>query len=175
MEEKKRNVIDFFSYWKTSDILLHLDTKRHPFGVLCCNIGGDFNISTAIRNNNAFLAKEVFIYGNRRWDRRGAVGTYHYSHIKHIQTEEELDSISDYTWVGIDNIPGAVPMDEYSWPENPLMCFGEEQHGLAPEIIKRCKDIVYIRQYGSVRSLNVGTASGIAMYDFTNKLYKKGS
>jgi tRNA G18 (ribose-2'-O)-methylase SpoU len=29
---------------------------------------------------------------------------------------------------------------------------------------------VYIKQYGSVRSLNVGTASGIAMYDYCNKV-----
>ena len=31
-------------------------------------------------------------------------------------------------------------------------------------------DVVYIPQLGSVRSLNVGTASGIVMYDYVTKL-----
>jgi tRNA G18 (ribose-2'-O)-methylase SpoU len=61
-------------------------------------------------------------------------------------------------------------MDSFVWPKNTLMCFGQEQMGLPPEIIDRCQNVVYIKQYGSVRSLNVGTASGIAMYDYTSKL-----
>ena len=165
-----RNVIDFFKYWTNDAINAHLDTNRHNFGVLCSNLANDFNISTVIRNNNAFLAKEVFIYGRKRWDRRGAVGAHLYSRISHLPEERDLDSIEGYTWVGIDNIEGAVPIDSYKWPENALMCFGQEQHGLPEEVLKRCQDIVYIRQFGSVRSLNVGTAAGIAMYDYTSKL-----
>jgi len=36
-----------------------------------------------------------------------------------------------------------------------------------------CSRIVMIPQYGSVRSLNVGTASGIVMNDFVSKLHGK--
>jgi tRNA G18 (ribose-2'-O)-methylase SpoU len=52
------------------------------------------------------------------------------------------------------------------------MCFGEEGTGLSKETMELCDIVVHITQYGSVRSLNVGTASGIAMYDFINKLNK---
>ncbi len=165
-----RNVIDFYKYWTIDAINSHLDKNRHPFAILCSNLANDFNISTTIRNNNAFLAQEVFIYGKKKWDRRGAVGAHLYSRIQHLSAEEDLDKIKGYTWIGIDNIEGAVPMDTYIWPEKTLMCFGQEQIGLPSEIISRCQDIVYIKQYGSVRSLNVGTASGIAMYDYTSKL-----
>jgi tRNA G18 (ribose-2'-O)-methylase SpoU len=165
-----RNVIDYYKYWTNDSINVHLDQNRHKFGVLCSNLGNDFNIATVIRNNNAFLAKEVFIYGRKKWDRRGAVGAHLYSGIHHLPAEKDLDSIQGYVWVGIDNIEGAIPMDSYVWPENTLMCFGQEQIGLPDEIIKKCQDIVYIKQYGSVRSLNVGTAAGIAMYDYTSKL-----
>lgn len=166
-----RNIINYLKYWSDFEINEFLDQKRHSFGVLCCNFAGDFNLATVIRNNNAFLAKEVFIYGKKKWDRRGSVGAHHYSHIRHLPSEKDLDEIKDYVWVGIDNIDGiAVPMDSYVWPKNSLLCFGEEHHGLPPEVIKRCKDIVYIRQFGSVRSLNVGSAAAIAMYDYTNKI-----
>jgi tRNA G18 (ribose-2'-O)-methylase SpoU len=171
----RRNVSDFYKDWTKDSINAHLDVNRHKFGILCCNFNNDFNIATTIRNNNAFLAKEVFIYGHKKWDRRGAVGAHLYSRIHHLATEEDLGEIGnytwiDYTWIGIDNIEGAVPMDSFVWPKNTLMCFGQEQMGLPPEIIDRCQNVVYIKQYGSVRSLNVGTASGIAMYDYTSKL-----
>lgn len=166
----KRNVVDFYKYWTNDSINAHLDMNRHDFGILCCNFNSDFNISTTIRNNNAFLAKEVFIYGHKNWDRRGAVGAHLYSRIHHLPDKKDLEMLENYTWVGIDNIEGAIPMGSYEWPKNPLMCFGQEQAGLPEEIIERCQDVVYIKQYGSVRSLNVGTASGIAMYDYTSKL-----
>lgn len=50
-----------------------------------------------------------------------------------------------------------------------LICLGQESTGLPQEIIEKCHKLVYIPQYGSVRSLNVGTAAGIAMYDFVRK------
>jgi tRNA G18 (ribose-2'-O)-methylase SpoU len=50
------------------------------------------------------------------------------------------------------------------------MIFGEEQRGLSPMALGMADDIVYIPQLGSVRSLNVGTASGIVMYDYVTKL-----
>jgi tRNA(Leu) C34 or U34 (ribose-2'-O)-methylase TrmL len=156
-KQDTRNVVDYLKYWTDFEINQHLDEKRHPFGVLCCNLFGDFNLATIVRNNNAFLAKEVFIYGHKKWDRRGAVGCHHYSHISHLPTENDLDKITGYTWVGIDNIKSAVPIDTFTWPKNSLLCFGEEHSGLPQEVIKRCQHIVYIRQFGSVRSLNVGS------------------
>jgi tRNA G18 (ribose-2'-O)-methylase SpoU len=50
------------------------------------------------------------------------------------------------------------------------MVFGQEQIGIDKEVLEVCHDLIYIEQYGSVRSLNVGTASGIAMYDYCSKV-----
>jgi tRNA G18 (ribose-2'-O)-methylase SpoU len=44
-----------------------------------------------------------------------------------------------------------------------MFIFGEESKGLSDEILDLCEDYVYIPMIGSVRSLNVGTASGILM------------
>lgn len=169
-----RNIIDYYHYWTNEAIKADLDTKRHNFSILCSNIGHDFNLATIIRNANAFLAKEVIIYGRKKYDRRGAVGTQNYTHFKYVREIEDLKGLfNQYDLIlGIDNIPGAEPIEEYDWwnPKlNILICFGQEQIGLPKEVIDMCHKLLYIKQYGSVRSLNVGCASAIAMYEYVKR------
>lgn len=169
--EDTRSVIDYYKYWTDDAIRADLDTKRHNFSVLVSNKLKDFNLSTLVRNSNAFLAKEVIIYGRKKWDRRGAIGTHNYTHFKHVRTEEELsDVIKDQLVIGVDNINNAKPMETYNWPEQHfIVAFGQEDVGLPKEVIDQCRDLVYIKQYGSTRSLNVGCASAITLYDIVRK------
>jgi tRNA G18 (ribose-2'-O)-methylase SpoU len=161
-----RNIIDYFKYWTTDAIKANLDTKRHNFSVLISNKLNDFNIGSVIRNSNAFLAKEVIIYGRKKFDRRGAVGTNNYENLKYVKFAEELN-FQNSVVIGVDNIENSIPIETFTWPkQHVIMAFGQEQHGLPEEIIKICKNIVYISQFGSVRSLNVGCASGIAMFSY---------
>lgn len=171
MEQDNRSVIDYYKYWKDEAIKADLDTKRHNFSILISNKLKDFNASTVIRNANAFLAKEVIIYGRKKWDRRGAIGTHNYTNFKYVKTEEELsDAIGDELVIGVDNINNAKRMETYNWPSvHFIVAFGQEDIGLPQELIDRCKDLVYISQYGSTRSLNVGCASAITMYDIVRK------
>lgn len=171
---QRRNVSDFYKYWTTEAILADLDEKRHNFSILCANVIGDFNIGSCIRSANAFLAKEIIIYGRKKYDRRSTVGTHLYSHLKHVK-ELDLDKLkeitSNYYMVGIDNIENSKPIESYIWPRDKhvLMCFGEENAGLPKEILDLCHEVIYISQYGSVRSLNVGVACGISCYDYVVK------
>jgi tRNA G18 (ribose-2'-O)-methylase SpoU len=156
-----------------------LDTRRNNFSVLCCNLLNDFNIATVVRNSNAFLAKEVLVYGNKRYDRRGTVGTHIYTNFKHVKEIDDLKSEISNLYkkhkslriVGIDNVHNAFSVNDYSWSkdDHTLMVFGQEQVGIPEEVLEICHDKIYIKQYGSVRSLNVGTASGVAMYDYCSK------
>ena len=146
--------------------------------MVCCNLGNDFNIATVIRNANAFLAKEVWIYGKKQWDRRGAVGTHQYSRIRHFKTLEELhgamDDVANSVTVAIDNVGDAQPIDGFEWDDSKhyFIIMGQEQIGIPQEVLDISEHCLYIRQYGSVRSLNVGTASGIVMQDYCTKTQK---
>lgn len=180
--KESRNIIDVYAYWKHEAIMADLDTKRNNFYVLCSNLYNDFNISTVIRNANAFLSKKVIVYGSRKFDRRGTVGTHHYTHFQHVATKSGLTDFllqnKFHRIVGIDNVDGARSMPKYDWgrpnqSQDVLMIFGQEQSGIPQNLLDLCDDVVYIPQYGSVRSLNVGTASGIAMYDFCSKVVNK--
>lgn len=170
METENRNVIDYYAYWTTEAIKTDLDKKRHNFSVLISNELNDFNVGQIIRNSNAFLAKEVIIYGRKKYDKRSTVGTHHYENISHVKCVDELNIPVDTIVIGIDNIAIAKPIENFRWPKNHhvMMVFGQEQVGIAPTLLQVCEQFVYINQYGSVRSLNVGCASGIAMYSYVS-------
>jgi tRNA G18 (ribose-2'-O)-methylase SpoU len=166
----QRNVADHLKEKSEEEIRHLLRDTANPFAVCFEHWLGDFNMATGVRNANGFNAKEVFYIGDKKWDRRAAVGVHNYTEIQWIPTVEDLAALRDkYTFVGIDNVPGSVPMANYEWPKNTMMIFGEEGPGLTLAMQALCKDIVHIEMFGSVRSFNCGSASAVAMYDFVSK------
>jgi tRNA G18 (ribose-2'-O)-methylase SpoU len=168
-----RNVTDFYKYWEHEAIVADLDSKRNKFVVAVERVNGDFNFSVCIRNANAFLARKIYRAGKRQYDKRGTVGTHHYEHVGY--EESILDLINKYRKEGykivaIDNVDEAQDIRSYRWEPKSFILLGEEARGLSQEAIELADDVVYIPQFGSVRSLNLGTASGIAMYDYMVKL-----
>jgi tRNA G18 (ribose-2'-O)-methylase SpoU len=161
----QRNVSDEYRYWTVEAIVADLDTRRHPFAVAIENWRHDLNIGTVVRTANAFLAREVIIVGRRRWNRRGAMVTDRYQHIRHVETIAELVANStDYAVVAIDNLPGALPLESAALPERALLLFGQEGSGLTDEARATAEVVYSIAQYGSTRSINAGVAAGIAMH-----------
>jgi len=150
-------------------IKARLQKKRFPFGVLVANIVYDFNLGTIIRNANAFLAREVVIYGRRKADLRGAMGAHVYENIVHIPDAAGLRAFvgeRGYRPVCFEETPDAAPLPQFEWPERPLMLFGQEGPGVPPELRELAESTVCIPLFGSMRSINVGVAAGIAMHDF---------
>jgi tRNA G18 (ribose-2'-O)-methylase SpoU len=163
----RRNVVDRYRYWRHEAIVEDLDQRRHPFHVAIENWAHDLNIGTVVRNANAFLAAEVHVVGKRRWNRRGAMVTDRYQHVRHHPTVDELcawaHAASLPVW-GIDNLPGAVPLETVALPERVVLLFGQEGPGLSPRARELADRTLSIAQFGSTRSINAGVASGIAMH-----------
>jgi len=171
-----RNVVDRYKNWSTESIKRDLQRTANPFAVCMEHWQGDFNISTLIRNANAFNAKKVYYLGKKKYDRRGTVGTHHYVDLDYLGVSYSslVELKNEYTIVAIDNnVPNTHKLGEFDWnmlEKPPLMIFGEEGVGLTDEILKIADYSIEIPQCGSVRSLNVGTSSGILMYDFVQSL-----
>ena len=163
----RRNVVDRYRYWLVDAIVADLDTRRHPFAVAIENWRHDLNIGTVVRTANAFGAREVIVVGNRRWNRRGAMVTDRYQHVRHVETAAALRTYADeqgYVIVAVDNLPGAVPLETFALPTNALLLFGQEGTGLSAEARDAATAVCSIAQYGSTRSINAGVAAGIAMH-----------
>ena len=163
----RRNVVDQFRYWTMEAIVADLDTRRKSFHVAIENWQHDFNIGTVVRTANAFMAAEVHIVGKKRWNRRGAMVTDRYQHIRHHGTVEEFSewaNSNDIPIIGIDNLPGSVPIETVTLPKSCVLVFGQEGPGLSQDMRPALTQTLSIAQYGSTRSINAGVAAGIAMH-----------
>lgn len=186
----RRNVVDGYRYWRHDAIVADLDTHRHDFHVAVENWGHDFNIGSVIRTANAFNAKAFHIVGKRRWNRRGAMVTDRYQHEHHHPTVEDL-----VTWaatagtgagaadpgagaggaprgiplIGIDNLPGSLPLETYDLPRECVLVFGQEGPGLSAPMRAACEVVLHIEQFGSTRSINAGAAAAIAMHAWVRR------
>jgi tRNA G18 (ribose-2'-O)-methylase SpoU len=167
-----RNVVDRYRYWRREAIVADLDARRHPFHVAVENWQHDFNIGAVVRNANAFLAAEVHVIGRRRWNRRGAMVTDRYQHVRH-----HPDLAAFAAWareatlpvVGIDNLPGSSPIDAHPLPERCALLLGQEGPGLSEAARELADRVLHIRQFGSTRSINAGAASAVAMHEWVRR------
>jgi tRNA G18 (ribose-2'-O)-methylase SpoU len=167
-----RNVADRYRYWRHEAIVADLDRRRHPFHVAVENWQHDFNIGSVVRTANAFLAAAVHIVGRRRWNRRGAMVTDRYQHVVHHPTVDDLVSWAHREGlpvIGVDNLPGAVPLETFELPERCVLLFGQEGPGLSDTARDRADAVLSIAQFGSTRSINAGAAAAIAMHAWVRR------
>ena len=162
-----RNVADHYRYWTVSAIVADLDRTRRPLRIAIQNWEHDFNIGSMVRTANAFNVAGVHIVGRRRWNRRGAMVTDRYLRVEHhpdVASFALAMAELGYAVVGVDNLPGSVPLESERLPERVCLVFGSEGPGLTEEMVASCERLVAITQYGSTRSINAGAAAAIAMY-----------
>ncbi len=166
-EGDRRNVVDRYRYWTVEAIVADLDERRHGFHVAIENWQHDFNIGSIVRTANAFLAAEVHVVGKRRWNRRGAMVTDRYQHVRHHESVDDLVAWAQdagLPLLGIDNVEGAEPIESATLPERCVLVFGQEGPGLSDAARAASDRLLSIAQFGSTRSINAGAAAAVAMH-----------
>lgn len=171
-----RNVLPIYKGIPTDQLQQHMKLIALPFVAICQNLVGDFNVAQIIRSANVFGLEGVVLTGRKQYDKRGTVGAHHYISVNHesdikvsINTYRELGYrivASEFT---IDGSHKIKSLPHYQWVEKTAVIFGEEGLGLSDEVLDEADDIVFIPQFGTVRSLNVAGAAQIMMYDYTSK------
>ncbi len=171
-EGDKRNVLDKYRYWTNEAIVADLDTQRTGLHIAVENWQHDFNIGTIVRNANAFNVAAVHIIGKRQWNKRGAMVTNRYLHVAHHAEVAQFVRAMQHenrAIVAIDNLEGAELLSNAELPESCVLVFGGEGPGLSEAIVAASSHLVAIEQFGSTRSVNVGVASGIVMYEWMRR------
>lgn len=172
--EDTRNLVDKYKGLSNEDIIADLDKTRIPLEIAIENLAHDFNIGTIVRNANAFNVSCVHIIGKRKYNRRGAMVTDKYLHIDHFTTVDEF--VEDARARGMlivavdNNRPESRPLAKTKLHENSILVFGSESDGISQELLDKSDQAFYIEQLGSTRSINVGCASAIAMYEAVRRL-----
>src|SRR6516225_11573718 len=128
-----RNVVDAYRYWTREAIVADIDVRRHGLQIAIENFGNDANIGAVVRTANAFAVDTVHIVGRRRWNRRGAMVTDRYQRLRHHDSTAQLLDFAagaGLTVVAVDNVPGAVRLEQTTLPRECLLVFGQEGPGI---------------------------------------------
>ena len=163
----RRNVLDRYRYWSMDAIREDLDTRRHGVHLAVENWEKDLNLGSIVRTANAFLVAEVHIVGEKRWNRRGAMVTDRYQHVRHHPSVAAFGlwaRESGMPLLGIDILPTSKPIETFRFPSECILFFGQEGPGMSLEAQALCDEILHITQFGSTRSINASAAAGIAMH-----------
>ena len=169
--EDNRNLIDELKGLTNEQVFDALDKKRNNLEIAIENVEHDFNIGSIVRTANSFNVQKVHIIGKKKYNRRGAMCTDKYLEIiHHPSIEAFLKTQKNRELVAIENnTPRAKPLHEKSFLDNTTLIFGSENSGITEELINKSQDVRYIESFGSTRSVNVGAAAAIAMYEWTRQ------
>ena len=169
--EDTRNLLDEYKGMSNEQVFDALSKKRNALEVAIENVEHDFNIGTVVRNANAFNVSKVHIIGRKKYNRRGAMCTDKYLEIIHWPgVEEFLASQQGRELVAIENnVPEVKPLGSKEFKEQTTLVFGSEGKGISRELLEAVDDVREIESFGSTRSVNVGVASGIAMYEWVRQ------
>ena len=173
MEEDTRNLVDEYKGMENEQVFDALAKKRNSLEVVIENVSHDFNMGTIVRSANNFNVSKVHIIGKKKYNRRGAMCTDKYLEIIHWGSLE--DFVNDQRERGRElvaienNTDRVLPLSEKKFKEKTTLVFGSESDGLSEEMIDACEDVREIESFGSTRSVNVGVAAGIAMYEWVRQ------
>lgn len=170
--EDTRNLVDEFKGMENEQIYSALAKSRLPFEIAIENVEHDFNIGSIVRSANSFNVDKVHIIGRKKYNRRGAMCTDKYLKIvHHASIEDFLKSQEGRELVAIENnTPSAKPLNDKTFTRKTTLIFGSEGTGISPELLAAASDVRFIESFGSTRSINVGVAAGIAMYEYTRQI-----
>ncbi|MBR5939605.1 TrmH family RNA methyltransferase [Candidatus Saccharibacteria bacterium] len=166
--EDTRNLIDEYKGMTNEQVFSMLEKSRTTLEIAIENVEHDFNIGSIVRTANSFNVKKVHIIGKKKYNRRGAMCTDKYLEIVHHKTLEDfLKTQENRELVAIENnIPRAKELHTKKFAKNTTLIFGSENNGITKELLEKAEDVRFIESFGSTRSVNVGVAAGIAMYEY---------
>ena len=166
--EDPRNLTDEYKGMSNEQVFAALSQKRIPLEIAIENVEHDFNIGSIVRTANSFNVSKVHIIGKKKYNRRGAMCTDKYLTIIHHSTPTDFfKTQTDRELIAIENnVTGSIPLHIKKFSPNTTLIFGSEGGGITPELLKKAHDIRFIESFGSTRSVNVGVAAGIAMYEY---------
>ncbi|MBR3324206.1 TrmH family RNA methyltransferase [Candidatus Saccharibacteria bacterium] len=170
--EDTRNLIDKFKGQSNEQIFDTLSKTRQSLEIAIENVEHDFNIGSIVRTANSFNVAKVHIIGKKKYNRRGAMCTDKYLEIvHHASLEDFLKTQENRELVAIENnLDRARPLHDKKFIQNTTLIFGSENSGITKELLSRAEDVRYIESFGSTRSVNVGAAAAIAMYEWTRQI-----
>jgi len=153
-----------------------------PFSIAAMSVAGDLNIGMMMRTASLLGARDFFIFGRKKYDKRSTVGAQNYINVHQspmdVKFFHDVCQDTGYSPVFIEQGGLALPLTEGEWnrmPTKPMFVFGSESDGIPEDIIYTFPHapIISIPQHGVLRSYNVASAMSIVTWEATRRLVTK--
>jgi tRNA (guanosine-2'-O-)-methyltransferase len=147
-------------------VALLLDSVESPF-----NVGGITRTAAAFRIDHVYLAGSALSPAHAKAGKT-AMGTERYltwTRFERGSEAAEAARADGFQVVGLELAEGAVALHQLDAGDDVCLAIGHEDHGLSPATLAACDAVAFIPQLGRVGSLNVATASAIAIYELRRR------
>jgi len=155
---------------------LHREWRRRTTGrvaLLLDNVQIPVNVGSIVRAAAAYRVEHLWLVGataapGHPGARKTALGSERF--LTWTQTADAASALAEaredgYRIVGLELADGARPLFEVDLREPVCLAVGHEDRGLSPATLGACDDVGFIPQLGRVGSLNVATATAVALYE----------
>jgi len=141
--------------------MIYSPSQRGYYGVGIYGTKTVANVGTLWRSAANMGAAFIFTVG-RRFPRQTSDTLKAWKHVPYFEFDsfDEFRVPKDCVVVGVEQ-PGD-PLPTFKHPERAIYLLGAEDHGIPPELLDRCQEVVEVP---SGRCLNVAVAGSIVLYD----------
>jgi tRNA (guanosine-2'-O-)-methyltransferase len=161
---------------------LHRDWRRRTEGrvaLVLDGVGNPFNVGAILRTAAAFSVEHLWLAGHvpdpgDAKVAKTALGSQRFLRIEHVETSAQAlvaAAGAGYRTIGIELAEGSLPLHELDLAGDVCLVLGHEDRGLSKEALAGCDALGYVPQLGRIGSLNVGTATAVALYEVRRRAW----
>ena len=150
----------------------------NSFSTLIDNFHTDINVGLLIRTAAALGAREIFIVGQKEWQRNVACAADRFIPIHYCDNNDDMYSFlvqKNYNIVCLEQTNEAAFLPYREYPAEPVFVLGNETTGVSDFWLDKAGKILQIKMFGGPKSLNVNVAAGILFSDYINYRHEKTS
>lgn len=157
---------------------LHRTWRRRTPGKVALVLAGvsqPYNVGAILRTAAAMRVATVWLVGDTPGPdhtkvAKTALGSERYVELHRVDdaaTAIGAARQAGYTCVGLELADGATPLHELDLDPaaDVALVIGHEDRGLTTGVLEACDAVAYLPQLGRIGSLNVATATSIAVYE----------
>lgn len=155
---------------------LHREWHRRSNGRLALLLDGvqsPWNVGSIVRTCAAYRVEHLYLAGPTASpaspkSAKVSLGTERYlSWTAFERGADAADSAREdgFAVVGLELADAAVPLHQLGCGPDVCLAVGNEDHGLPPATLAACDAVAFLPLTGRVGSLNVATATAIALYE----------
>jgi len=164
---------------------LHRSWRRRTdgrVGLLLDGVQSPFNVGAIVRTAAALSVDHLWLAGRTASPSdtktgKTALGTQRYLEWTwHDSAAEAATAAREqgYRLVGLELTAEATPLPGAGLDGDVCLVIGHEDRGLTPATLALCDEVAFIPQLGRVGSLNVATATAIALYEVRRRAWTSG-